>query len=299
MPLIFSYGTLQQENVQRATFGRLLLGHHDELPRFEPSLVRIVDATIVATSGKTHHANARFNGRHDSRVSGMVFEITKAELASADRYEQLAGYTRLAVTLASGTEAWVYVHADSAPVAQAPMRIETPRLVLSPPQADDAEAIFDRYASDPEATRFLGWPRHRTLDDTRAFLSFSAQEWERWPAGPYLIWSRDDGRLLGATGFGFDAPDHAVTGYVLAQDAWGKGFATEALTAIVDLAGGIGVRRLTAQCHLGHRASRHVLEKCGFVHDATWSQQIEFPNLAPGVPQDAVRYELAVSVTRR
>lgn len=111
MPLIFSYGTLQQEDVQRATFGRLLHGQRDELIGAEPSLVRIEDPEVVAASGRTHHANVTFNGRSDSRVSGMVFEITDAELAAADRYEQLAAYKRIGATLASGKQTWVYVDA--------------------------------------------------------------------------------------------------------------------------------------------------------------------------------------------
>ena len=117
MPLLFSYGTLQQEHVQRSTFGRLLQGQRDELPGFEPSLVSIEDPLVVATSGKTHHANVTFNGRHDSRVSGTVFEITDVELAAADTYERLAAYTRVAAILASGKQAWVYVDARSTPGA--------------------------------------------------------------------------------------------------------------------------------------------------------------------------------------
>ena len=84
MPLLFSYGTLQEENVQLSTFGRLLQGQKDELPGFEPALVRIADPQIVAASGKTHHANVTFNGRNDNRVIGTVFEITDAELAAAE-----------------------------------------------------------------------------------------------------------------------------------------------------------------------------------------------------------------------
>ena len=117
MPLLFSYGTLQQEHVQLSTFGRLLQGHRDELPGFEPSLISIENPLVVATSGKTQHANVTFNGRHDSRVSGTVFEITDAELAAADQYERLAAYTRVAAMLASGKQAWVYVDARSAPGA--------------------------------------------------------------------------------------------------------------------------------------------------------------------------------------
>jgi hypothetical protein len=111
MPLLFSYGTLQQDKVQLSTFGRRLSGQDDELPRFEPSFVAIDDPLVAATIGKTHHANVTFNGREDSRVPGMVFEITDAELARVDEYEAAFSYGRVGAVLASGRQAWVYVHA--------------------------------------------------------------------------------------------------------------------------------------------------------------------------------------------
>ena len=118
MPLIFSYGTLQQEDVQLSTFGRLLQGQRDELPGFEQSSIEIEDPRVAAASGRTHHANVTFRGGNDARVSGTVFEITDAELAAADRYERLAGYKRTATVLASGKRAWVYLDARSAAVAE-------------------------------------------------------------------------------------------------------------------------------------------------------------------------------------
>jgi ribosomal-protein-alanine N-acetyltransferase len=171
-----------------------------------------------------------------------------------------------------------------------PARVVTERLILVRPESADALEVFERYASDPEVTRCLGWPRHLSVGDTEAFLTYSDSEWDRWPAGPYLIRRRTDGLLLGGTGFGFASPDEAVTGYVLARDAWGQGYATEALTAMLDVARAVGLRRLYALVHPEHRASWRVLEKCGFVRDVNWTQQVEFPNLAPGVPQDVHRY---------
>src|SRR5215213_2172289 len=111
MPLVFSYGTLQQDSVQLATFGRLLRGERDALPGYEPSLVRIEAPQRAAAGGRTHHDNVTFTGSHDSRVRGTVFEIAEAELAAADEYERIASYERIVVTLASGKEAWVYVAA--------------------------------------------------------------------------------------------------------------------------------------------------------------------------------------------
>ena len=171
---------------------------------------------------------------------------------------------------------------------KAPERIETERLVLRKPTLADAEAVFARYASDPDVTKFMGWRRHESVEETRAFLAFSDAEWERWPAGPYLI-EAADGRLLGAAGLRFQTPTTAVAGYVLAQDAWGYGYATEALSAVVTVAMDVGVHQLSATCHNENLASVRVLEKCGFVR-AKLPGLAEFPNLSPGQPLDCLLY---------
>jgi RimJ/RimL family protein N-acetyltransferase len=177
-------------------------------------------------------------------------------------------------------------------VTNAPESIETARLLLTRPRATDADAIFTRYASDPDVTRYVGWPRHRTVDDNRGFLAFSDAHWQQWPAGPYLAWSRSHGTLLGSTGLAFEAPDRAATGYVFATDAWGRGYASEALAAMVDLSRSLSVRRLYALVHVDHRPSARVLEKCGFAREAVWPRHAEFPNLMPGEPQDVACYVL-------
>ena len=88
MPLLFSYGTLQQEAVQVSTFGRLLKGQPDALVGFEQSLLTIEDPEFVSVSGKAEHSIVKFNGRHDSRVNGTVFEVSDLELAKA--FERVA-----------------------------------------------------------------------------------------------------------------------------------------------------------------------------------------------------------------
>ena len=80
----------------------------------------------------------------------------------------------------------------------APDRFETDRLLLRRPRPDDAAAIFNRYASDPEVTRWVGWPRHRTIADTEGFLAFCEAEWARAPGFAYLIERRADGVLVGS-----------------------------------------------------------------------------------------------------
>jgi len=112
MPGLFSYGTLQHEEVQLSTFGRKLEGEKDLITGYEPSLVKISDPALVTKLGKTHHANISATGDDWSNVQGTVFEVTEAELAMADTFEAQFLYKRVNVTLASGRDAWVYVHAD-------------------------------------------------------------------------------------------------------------------------------------------------------------------------------------------
>jgi hypothetical protein len=108
--LIFSYGTLQDRAVQLANFGRELTGSPDSLPGYSTSLIPIRDLTVVATSGKTHHAIAERSTNPGDEVRGMVFKITRDELSAADRYE-VSEYTRVQVNLKSGLQAWAYVRA--------------------------------------------------------------------------------------------------------------------------------------------------------------------------------------------
>ena len=181
--------------------------------------------------------------------------------------------------------------------AKASEKIETERLLLRRPRQSDAQAIFFVYASDREVTRYLSWPTHRSVADTLAFLSLSDEEWQRWPAGPYLVLSREKGNpgtLVGSTGLMYKSPTRAITGYVFARDAWGKGYATESLQAMIDIARQTGVERLEAVCHAEHTPSGHVLEKCGFTREEVHREHFVFPNLKPQKKSDVFSYVLCL-----
>ena len=110
MPYLFSYGTLQQEEVQISTFGRKLTGAPDSLVGFILADLKIKDSEVIATSGREFHPIARKTGGFNHRVPGTVFEVSEEELANADRYE-VSDYTRIETVLASGKSAWVYIEA--------------------------------------------------------------------------------------------------------------------------------------------------------------------------------------------
>ncbi|WP_448658810.1 gamma-glutamylcyclotransferase family protein [Sphingomonas sp. CJ99] len=104
---VFSYGTLQQEGVQRATYGRLLTGRADSLTGWRMGTVIIRDPDVLDASGIEKHLALEPDADAPA-VTGMVFDLTPEELTATDIYES-ENYARVRVTLESGTEAWVYV----------------------------------------------------------------------------------------------------------------------------------------------------------------------------------------------
>jgi gamma-glutamylcyclotransferase (GGCT)/AIG2-like uncharacterized protein YtfP len=105
---LFSYGTLQQPEVQLANYGRLLTGAPDALRGYRLAPLAISDPHVIALSGKAMHTIARLSGSPEHRVEGTLFEISEDELAATDAYE-VDVYARIEVTLESGKMAWVYV----------------------------------------------------------------------------------------------------------------------------------------------------------------------------------------------
>jgi hypothetical protein len=105
---LFSYGTLQQENVQIAVFGKPVSGKPDAIVGYDLVPVTISSQEAVAISGKAVHTTLVPADGEATPIEGVVFHISEDDLAAADRYES-AEYKRIRVALRSGVEAWVYV----------------------------------------------------------------------------------------------------------------------------------------------------------------------------------------------
>jgi len=157
---------------------------------------------------------------------------------------------------------------------------------------EDAEAIYQTYSSDAEVTRYLAWPKHRSVGEVEQYIRFGEEQWRQWSCGPYLIETRIDGTLLGGTGLAFETGYRASTGFVLARDSWGLGYASEALAAMVAQARRMGVQRLYALCHTEHTASARVLEKAGFQFEGILHRYQVFPNLPAGAAADVDCYAI-------
>ncbi len=110
MEKLFSYGTLQQQNVQLATFGRILQGEPAVLPGYIIGQLKITDPAVLAASGKQYHPILRYSGNPADQVPGTVFALTAQELQQADSYE-VADYQRRSAILQNGQQVWIYAAA--------------------------------------------------------------------------------------------------------------------------------------------------------------------------------------------
>jgi len=175
---------------------------------------------------------------------------------------------------------------------KAPELLETKRLHLRRPQHSDAQAVFRSYAGDDAVTRYLIWPTHQHVSDSYAFVEWADNEWATWPAGPYLVFERDgrSKKVIGSVGLSFRESARTNVGYAFARSAWGHGYATEALSAMIDLAESLGLDELEAYCHIDHAASARVLEKCDFMRQELLPNYFVFPNIDPSQHFDVLRY---------
>ena len=142
------------------------------------------------------------------------------------------------------------------------MFARTPRLLLRPGFPEDAPALAGAIA-DQAVVRHLSvvpWPY--SLRDAEAFLASP-----RDPVLPsLLIFERTAGepRLIGSCGLGRRPSGAVEMGYWIARPYWDRGFATEACTALIDIARTLGLGSLEGSHFIDNPRSARVLEKLGF-----------------------------------
>lgn len=142
------------------------------------------------------------------------------------------------------------------------MFARTKRLLLRPGFPEDASALAAAIADEHILRNLAVVPSPYTLRDAEAYLAAP-----RDPILPsFLIFERTDGQpgLVGSCGLGRRASGAVELGYWIARAHWGRGFATEAGNALVEIASALRLQSLEASHFLDNPASARVLEKLGF-----------------------------------
>lgn len=143
--------------------------------------------------------------------------------------------------------------------------LETERLRLAPITAEDAEFVFP-LMDDPEVMAYWDSPE---IDDPDLVAEIVLRQVEDTAAGRAVYWtmrSLSDGRFVGCCDLSEIDRRHkrAEVGFILDREAWGQGYALEAMRTVIAYAAGSGLRRLLARTHLGNRRSETLLQRLGF-----------------------------------
>ena len=173
-----------------------------------------------------------------------------------------------------------------------PERLETERLNLARLRYEDAEELFYAYASKPEATRFVSWPTHRSLKETRQFLTYAIHAWKLGSDYTYSVRLKDSNRLIGTIGALHDE-GKIQFGYILSPTQWNKGYATEMCRKLMaTLKTMEGVYRIFTFVDVDNVASAKVLLKSGLEEEARLEKWFRFVN-QENEPKDCILFRLS------
>ena len=171
-----------------------------------------------------------------------------------------------------------------------PTQIFTLRLNLQKLRYEEAEEIFYSYASKPEATRFMSWPTHQSINDTRAFLKYASEGWKSGNDYSFSIRTQS-GRFIGSFGV-INENGKLQFGYILSPTQWGNGYATEVCKVMMGiLRNQKGISSIQTFTDEENKASAKVLLKSGLIEDGRLSNWFRFVNQNNQV-KDCINFRL-------
>jgi RimJ/RimL family protein N-acetyltransferase len=144
--------------------------------------------------------------------------------------------------------------------------LRTERLVLRRFRPQDWGSVH-MYGTDPDVVRFMDWGPN-SPDETTVWLDRMIDAYDATPQTqfPFALQRSTDGRLIGSIELQIVSEEHqrGEMGYVIARDAWGNGYATEAASALLRFGfEQLGLRRISATCDPENAGSGRILEKIG------------------------------------
>lgn len=146
----------------------------------------------------------------------------------------------------------------------------TDRLILRRFREDDAQDMYNNWASDELTSRYVTWDVHKDVNETKGVI----RRWiDEYDVGGYnwIVELKDTHEVIGSiTGVHIHRRDLNIeVGYCYGSKFWGKGYATEALKKVIEyLINDCGFYLVEAKHLIGNPASGRVMEKSGMYKDA-------------------------------
>ena len=155
--------------------------------------------------------------------------------------------------------------------------LETDRLILRPFRMEDARAMYDNWASDPEVTKFLSWSAYSSIEDACAILKIWLKSYERPDFYQWAIVEKKLGQPIGSISVvnSDDRVEMAEIGFCIGKRWWRQGIMPEALKAVIRyLFEDVGMQRIEAGHDPENPASGAVQRKCGLQYEGTLRRRI-------------------------
>jgi len=158
------------------------------------------------------------------------------------------------------------------------VKLETERLILRKFDIEDAEDMFNNWASDNDVTKHLTWSTHKDIETSKKVISM----WESDYGNPeYYQWAieiKETSQVVGDISFLHinNNLEMCEIGYCIGKKYWNKGIVTEAFKELIRFSfHEIKFNRITGRHHTDNPASGKVMEKCALKYEGLLRQVIK------------------------
>lgn len=129
---------------------------------------------------------------------------------------------------------------------------------------EDAQNIFDNYATDPQITKYVTWDVHKSVQDTTDYLKSVIDQYKSNNFYHWVIVDNQTSQVIGAVGEVASKQTEKELGWVISREYWNKGIMTNAVKAVIKfLFQNTSLEKLTAKFASKNVASGKVMQKAG------------------------------------
>ena len=148
--------------------------------------------------------------------------------------------------------------------------LKTERLILRRFTIEDAEPMFNNWASDDEVTKFLTWPTHRSIEDSKWFINQCLDNYSNLSFYNWAIELIGSHELVGNISIVHtnEETNNMIFGWVIGRKYWGNGYAPEAAKKVLDIMfDEVGIDCVVALHDVNNPKSGRALQKLGMKYE--------------------------------
>ena len=153
--------------------------------------------------------------------------------------------------------------------------LESSRLILRKFAIEDADAMYNNWANDPEVTKYLSWPTHTSASVSQEVIASWLPQYDSDAYYHWAIVLKENNQPIGSTGAARQKDNIKMVeiGYCIGRKWWGQGITSEVLRLLMAFFfDEVKINRLAAEHDTRNPASGRVMEKCGLVREGTLRQ---------------------------